>query len=610
MFSRAALGCLLLPSVLADDNVLLQTLTEHTSLSATSDAELLTRFSANASKVKHLPLKARAWNEASEDGLLPLSFCTTDACKKTKDVNYQYQRLKEFPVPMEGKVYHAGDVLEVGHGKDLINGYQSITVPDGVKIIRKFYTTENDLDFFYEVAMPTNEKPSAMVVVFHGYQGNGDDYLHVAINQAKDNNFVVLLMDLPGHGRSNGLLGYINDWETVASVHDVLNAIVPPIRSEYDPPLPVFGLGASMGGAMLFASGVEKPKDFQWRGHILVAPLLALSRDMLKLPMWLMGSFINLQNSLQSTWPMAPMADLSKMSDPNTERNEAWHKQHPLHFSPPRIGSVSFMLNEMLPWIRAHMTMYTLPLLIVHADQDKVVDKVGAKQVFRDSPSVDKTLHLIKNAWHSQLVDHNDPGATPKEKEIAQQVQDSVAKWINDRAGGDDAIPKPISSKPSVIKHALQPDQKVDRRKFIKGAVDEVFDHTEDMEALRKASVPKAKDRSGRFDLKDADTRVHSEGEFSKYGLARAAAKKVLTGHTMSKRNLIKSTDAEAAAHRNAAKSNMLERRAAWVEKAGRDQANLGEMMSKPTRDGKVRAVVGRTLEGLAKSSAAKLANV
>ncbi|MCD8510500.1 MAG: alpha/beta hydrolase [Bacillus sp. (in: Bacteria)] len=110
------------------------------------------------------------------------------------------------------------------------------------------------------------EKSKGTVYLIHGYLDHSTG-LNRTINLLLQENFQVAVIDLPGHGFSEGEKGMISSFD------DYLDAIingfesVKKVMGEGD----VVGLGHSTGAALLFHACSEK--KIQLKGLLLVAPL-------------------------------------------------------------------------------------------------------------------------------------------------------------------------------------------------------------------------------------------------------------------------------------------------------------------------------------------------
>jgi len=98
------------------------------------------------------------------------------------------------------------------------------------------------------------------------------------IQAMNDAGYSVAGVDNQGSGRSDGLFGLVPNFEHV--VDDLLQ-LVRWLRSPGGPegfggPLPLFGVGCSMGGCIALSAALKEPSVFD--GLVLLAPCLSLER--------------------------------------------------------------------------------------------------------------------------------------------------------------------------------------------------------------------------------------------------------------------------------------------------------------------------------------------
>jgi alpha-beta hydrolase superfamily lysophospholipase len=137
--------------------------------------------------------------------------------------------------------------------------------------------------------LPENAKGTLLIM--HGYYDHTGLFAN-AIRLGLEQNFAVLMFDLPGHGLSDGEKISIDSFDDYG---DVLNSIL--LFSHKHLPQPFFGWGQSTGGAILlnhlwrYENVRQSPINFSKR--ILFAPLI-LPRDWKKgrRLYWLIHKFI------------------------------------------------------------------------------------------------------------------------------------------------------------------------------------------------------------------------------------------------------------------------------------------------------------------------------
>ena len=112
-----------------------------------------------------------------------------------------------------------------------------------------------------------------LVVIFHGLGAHGRfPTVSVAAEAIFAAGFTAIAPDLPGHGASDGLRGFLY---SAPSLEEAALAFVRAAR-EAHPDLPLFLLGSSMGGALCVRCALALAEQgIEVSGLVLLAPMLA-----------------------------------------------------------------------------------------------------------------------------------------------------------------------------------------------------------------------------------------------------------------------------------------------------------------------------------------------
>ncbi|GJR00990.1 caffeoylshikimate esterase-like protein [Tanacetum coccineum] len=148
----------------------------------------------------------------------------------------------------------------------------------GVQNSKLYYETPNG-KLFTQSWTPLDQNAPIKGVVFmtHGY---GSDtswcFQKICIEYAKWG-YAVFAADLLGHGRSDGLHGYLGDMDKVAATS--LTYFLSVRKSETYCKLPAFLFGESMGGMITMLMYFQSEPD-TWTGLIFSAPLFVIPENM------------------------------------------------------------------------------------------------------------------------------------------------------------------------------------------------------------------------------------------------------------------------------------------------------------------------------------------
>jgi acylglycerol lipase len=259
----------------------------------------------------------------------------------------------------------------------------------------------------------------------------------------------VVMIEYEGHGRSDGTLGLVTDWDKL--IDDTSSYFEQVIRSRF-PGAPCFLMGESMGGAVAYCTYNRNPKLF--RGVVFCCPMCKIGDDCLP-SQWVIDLFRKLAGpkGTASTLGYLPIA-------PSQGVNMDWsirpHKQAMLSAFPaeygrkPRLATARELLvsisklqffgfkestlshnsflfqQDVTIHISNDLKNFDAPFLVQHGKMDRVTDPKLSESLYNESQSSDKTLRLYDGMLHSLLAGEFD-------ENIDMVFQDSI-KWILERS--------------------------------------------------------------------------------------------------------------------------------------------------------------------------------
>ena len=237
-------------------------------------------------------------------------------------------------------------------------------------------------------------KPRAVIVICHGVNSHGGQYVWAAEQFVKDG-YVAYALDLRGRGKSDGERFYV---ENVADyVSDVAGVVR--IAKSRDSGLPVFLLGHSAGGVVSSVYALENQAELA--GFICesfafqvpapgfaLAAIKGLSHVAPRLPV------LKLKNEDFSRDPKAVEA---LNNDPLTA-----------HEVQPAITVAALVRAD--ERLRDEFPLITLPVLIMHGTNDKATVCHGSKFFYETVGSKNKTLKLYEGHYHDLLNDTGKEG--------------------------------------------------------------------------------------------------------------------------------------------------------------------------------------------------------
>jgi lysophospholipase len=226
----------------------------------------------------------------------------------------------------------------------------------------------------------------AVIVMIHGAMEHHRRYGWL-IEMWRSSGFHVIMGDLPGQGMTTrSRRGHIDSFdEYLVEVKDWIKAAY-----QYD--LPVFILGHSMGG--LITIRLLQEEKFDLAGVILSSPCLGLIHNPSK--------FLNaISHPINVVFPTLRMNSglTVKMA---TRNEEVWEAD---------IGDTLYITKVSVRWYRelaasikqAFLVMdktQDVPMLVMQAGEDKIVNKDAVKAWFNQAPLSEKRFKVWPNCYH------------------------------------------------------------------------------------------------------------------------------------------------------------------------------------------------------------------
>jgi alpha-beta hydrolase superfamily lysophospholipase len=257
-----------------------------------------------------------------------------------------------------------------------------------VAVREETFTSLGGVEIHLRSWVPTGT-PRAVVVICHGVNSHGGQYVWAAENLV-DDGFAVYALDLRGRGKSKGERFYVENVEEYSS--DVGGTVK--IAKSRHPGLPVFLLGHSAGGVTSAIYTLDHQPELA--GFIcesfafqVPAPGFALA-------------------TIKGLSHVAPRLPVLKLHNEDFSRDPKVVE---------RLNSDPLIANEVQPAItvaalvraderlREEFPKITLPVLIMHGTADKATVCHGSEFFYETAGSKDKTLKLYQGHYHDLLAD-------------------------------------------------------------------------------------------------------------------------------------------------------------------------------------------------------------
>ena len=257
------------------------------------------------------------------------------------------------------------------------------------------------------------ESPKAVVVVFHGFLAHGKyPTVRYAAELLHSNGYTVFAADLPGHGESPGMRGYLASADqTVAD-----GVTIAQHAKKAVPDKQLFLVGSSLGGCIALNVGMQMKDEIA--GVMLLAPMLAIRVSPTE-QMLLKGL-----SYLVPTLAVIPSSanDSAKQYRDPEKMKECDEDELTVSLGALRIGSASSCV-ELASRIQEKFKEVSCPFLCMVATGDVVVDNQGSMQLMDQAVSGDKTMKEY-DALHGLLCEP---------KPLVDEIQRDLLDWISER---------------------------------------------------------------------------------------------------------------------------------------------------------------------------------
>ena len=272
--------------------------------------------------------------------------------------------------------------------KELVNKYEKL-IP-GISVL---FPEENWMQFITKDGLQLHtyrypcKSPRSVLVTLHGLNSYSQP-TGVIAKELAASNCEVLAFDFRGHGKSQGIRGFIKAISDL--VEDTLDFLVE-VEKLY-PGLPLFLMGGSLGAAVVTQVSIRIPKKVS--GIILINPALGINSR-------LEGCVRSVSSCLAYFCPTYPIyrSDLNRTSR-NTHLHEYISENQFYYNGRIRIGTSAAALNAMKE-LRKCKKNVTNSVLLIQGSEDKVTNVDKVMNFMKKITVEDKTLLMYPGRPHS-----------------------------------------------------------------------------------------------------------------------------------------------------------------------------------------------------------------
>ncbi|KAJ0530516.1 putative 2-acylglycerol O-acyltransferase [Helianthus annuus] len=291
-----------------------------------------------------------------------------------------------------------------------------------VRNSKSYFQTPNG-NIFTQSWLPLdpNQPIKATVFMTHGYTNDTSwVFQKICIEYAKWG-YAVFAADLIGHGRSDGLHGYIGDMDKAAATS--LSYFVSVRRSEEYRNMPAFLFGESMGGLITMLMYFQSDADM-WSGLIFSAPLLVIPEPMV--PSKLHLTMYGLLFGLADTWAVMPPPRMAPPPGMDMKKPSLKAMNPKRYAGKPRVGTMREIARA-TNYVQNNFEKVKVPFLVAHGTADPMACKSGSGMLYEKAVTAkeDKELKLYEGMGHSLI------GGEPDE--ASDRVLADMKAWIDDK---------------------------------------------------------------------------------------------------------------------------------------------------------------------------------
>ncbi|XP_010533890.1 PREDICTED: caffeoylshikimate esterase [Tarenaya hassleriana] len=290
----------------------------------------------------------------------------------------------------------------------------------GVIGSNSFFNSPRGLNLFTRSWLPISDPPRALIFMVHGYGNDVSWTFQATAIFLAQMGFACFALDLEGHGRSDGVRGYVPSIDAV--IGDCVSFFDSIKRDPKFQGLPRFLHGESMGGAMCLLIHFADTLGFE--GAVLVAPMCKIS-DKVR-PRWPIDQILILMSRFLPTWAIVPTEDLLEKSIKVEEKKPIAAKNPMRYRGKPRLGTVMELLR-VTDYLGEKLKDVSIPFIVLHGSADVVTDPEVSRALYEEAKSKDKTLKIYEGMLHSMLFGEPD--------ENIAIVRNDIVGWLNDRCG-------------------------------------------------------------------------------------------------------------------------------------------------------------------------------
>jgi acylglycerol lipase len=270
------------------------------------------------------------------------------------------------------------------------------------------FVGRKNLNLFYQSWAP-NGIPIAVLMVVHGLAEHSGRYSNL-VNYFVPRGYAIYAFDLQGHGKSEGVRGYV---EHFSYYLDDLKTFYNKVSQEHNNTR-IFLVGHSIGATIATAYAIEYQNELD--GLILSGVTLKPGASITKLSILIARTLSFLIPKMGVSIIDASTISQDKavvdayVNDPLVHRGKI----------SARLGAELLNMIESLP---SRISKLSLPMLIMHGAADRLSDPSSSKMLFERAGSQDKKLKLYEGFYHEIFNE-------PQREQVFLDIEDWLKRHV------------------------------------------------------------------------------------------------------------------------------------------------------------------------------------
>lgn len=228
--------------------------------------------------------------------------------------------------------------------------------------------------------------PVAVIMLVHGYDEHSDRYNYFA-KHCTDHGYAVYAIDHWGHGKSDGIRGFVPSFIVY---HEGLDLLRQQINSDFDN-TPLVLVGHSLGGLIGASYMIENQQKF--KAAILSGAAIVPAEEP--------SAFLKFISRLLSKLiPKLGVLSLDANGISRDPQVVADYRADPLVSGSKISARLAMEMMKRMEWVQAQAKSIFLPMLILHGEKDSLTAPQGSAFLFENISSQNKKLIIYPELFH------------------------------------------------------------------------------------------------------------------------------------------------------------------------------------------------------------------